>query len=335
MTDQFTVDAAEYKRRDQRRRTEKYNSIVQTPRTGYWTPEEDAVAARHDITLVEKIALLQRPARAVSSRYALLNLPPRNCAECGREFRSFRATDVRCSRACSGQSRVRHHPRSCQHCGTVFKPKDAESKYCSRECCWQAAVTLQPRPCTRCGNVFQPREDKDKYCSKACGRALTVLPRPCQGCGIEFHPKSNERKFCSPGCGYATPKIFPSKPCVCCGTVFHPTAGNSKYCSAGCGRRNHRDPRRPRASTTRVAYTCLGCGTIFMDFRSNLRVYCSRSCRGAAYRAAHRRGCAVDGCDRTQVAQGWCKGHWQRWSRTGDVQADIPFRKQRNNLLGK
>lgn len=27
--------------------------------------------------------------------------------------------------------------------------------------------------------------------------------------------------------------------------------------------------------------------------------------------------CSVDGCDRDVQARGWCKMHWQRWSRYG------------------
>lgn len=27
--------------------------------------------------------------------------------------------------------------------------------------------------------------------------------------------------------------------------------------------------------------------------------------------------CSVPGCERPEASRGWCKGHWQRWSRTG------------------
>jgi len=30
------------------------------------------------------------------------------------------------------------------------------------------------------------------------------------------------------------------------------------------------------------------------------------------------RTCSIDGCDRPARARGWCKAHWQRWSRHGD-----------------
>ena len=35
--------------------------------------------------------------------------------------------------------------------------------------------------------------------------------------------------------------------------------------------------------------------------------------------------CAVDTCDRVAVTRGWCHGHYLRWSRTGDVRADVPL----------
>jgi len=42
-----------------------------------------------------------------------------------------------------------------------------------------------------------------------------------------------------------------------------------------------------------------------------------------------RRGgkaCAVAGCDRPAASRDWCKAHYDRWHRTGDVQADTPIR---------
>lgn len=36
--------------------------------------------------------------------------------------------------------------------------------------------------------------------------------------------------------------------------------------------------------------------------------------------------CAVPVCGRPVLARGWCSPHWARWSRTGDVQADLPVR---------
>lgn len=38
-----------------------------------------------------------------------------------------------------------------------------------------------------------------------------------------------------------------------------------------------------------------------------------------------KRMCSVEGCDRPAIARGWCSPHWTRWSKTGDVQADVPI----------
>ncbi len=37
------------------------------------------------------------------------------------------------------------------------------------------------------------------------------------------------------------------------------------------------------------------------------------------------RPCAVDACGRQAVTRGWCHGHYLRWSRTGDVRAEVPL----------
>lgn len=40
--------------------------------------------------------------------------------------------------------------------------------------------------------------------------------------------------------------------------------------------------------------------------------------------------CSVDGCGRDAVTRGWCQGHYLRWYRTGDVQADRPLATRRS-----
>jgi hypothetical protein len=35
--------------------------------------------------------------------------------------------------------------------------------------------------------------------------------------------------------------------------------------------------------------------------------------------------CSVEGCDRPAVGRGWCRSHYSRWQRHGDVQADVPL----------
>lgn len=67
------------------------------------------------------------------------------------------------------------------------------------------------------------------------------------------------------------------------------------------------------------------------------------SCEGAHYAKGHcarhynqlqkhgrlldgnaTRTCAVDACERPSASRGWCHAHYLRWTRTGDVQADVP-----------
>jgi 5-methylcytosine-specific restriction endonuclease McrA len=40
-----------------------------------------------------------------------------------------------------------------------------------------------------------------------------------------------------------------------------------------------------------------------------------------------KRTCSVGTCGRPVAGLGWCQGHWRRHRKTGDVQADKPFRK--------
>lgn len=35
--------------------------------------------------------------------------------------------------------------------------------------------------------------------------------------------------------------------------------------------------------------------------------------------------CTVPACDREAVARGWCRAHYERWNRRGDVAADVPL----------
>ena len=41
-----------------------------------------------------------------------------------------------------------------------------------------------------------------------------------------------------------------------------------------------------------------------------------------------QRHCSVYGCPRPAAARGYCKGHWQRWSRYGEPGPPFPARKQ-------
>lgn len=41
------------------------------------------------------------------------------------------------------------------------------------------------------------------------------------------------------------------------------------------------------------------------------------------------RTCSVVGCtNRGQLTRGWCQSHYSRWTKTGDVQADVPLQRK-------
>lgn len=42
-----------------------------------------------------------------------------------------------------------------------------------------------------------------------------------------------------------------------------------------------------------------------------------------------QRTCSVEGCDKKHFARGWCKGHYTRWLKHGELQAHIPLAKKR------
>lgn len=43
--------------------------------------------------------------------------------------------------------------------------------------------------------------------------------------------------------------------------------------------------------------------------------------------------CHVPGCERRRYAHGWCRPHYSRWQRHGDVCADIPVGSGPLNLV--
>lgn len=63
---------SEYLREQGRRRYRKLKGLVEEPRTGRWTEEEDSTVMRTDITLAEMACILRRSYGAVKSRRATL-----------------------------------------------------------------------------------------------------------------------------------------------------------------------------------------------------------------------------------------------------------------------
>ncbi len=40
------------------------------------------------------------------------------------------------------------------------------------------------------------------------------------------------------------------------------------------------------------------------------------------------RVCSIPECDRPHVARGYCRSHYSRWEKTGDVKADVPIKTE-------
>ena len=66
-------------------------------------------------------------------------------------------------------------PRNCAECGTEFKPRDNlhTGRYCSRKCVSKARG-LKPTPCEWCQTMFQPVKDgARRFCSRSCAAKWT------------------------------------------------------------------------------------------------------------------------------------------------------------------
>lgn len=53
----------------------------------------------------------------------------------------------------------------------------------------------------------------------------------------------------------------------------------------------------------------------------------------ATHHGADAKVCEIEGCERRPVGRGWCRKHWQRWRRTGDVLTVRPTGRPRTNTL--
>ena len=42
--------------------------------------------------------------------------------------------------------------------------------------------------------------------------------------------------------------------------------------------------------------------------------------------------CSIPGCPRHRIARGWCRAHYERWRRHGDLAGDAPIRHRRKPL---
>lgn len=81
-----------------------------------------------------------------------------------------------------------------------------------------------------------------------------------------------------------------------------------------------------RASWVRGRATCAvaACSAPTYARQHCARHYNQIMKHGRVLDGASRKTCSVESCERPAVSRGWCHAHYLRWTRTGDVQADVP-----------
>lgn len=92
--------------------------------------------------------------------------------------------------------KVELKPRNCLHCGKEFVPTNGNQVYCSKECCVQYHRKLnQPaskeKICLRCGKKFIPIYANRKYCSDECKKKYQYKKNPIE----EVKEKPKEKKI--------------------------------------------------------------------------------------------------------------------------------------------
>ena len=96
------------------------------------------------------------------------------CATCGEMFESRRPDAKYCGQACAKNALVYLHPRQCEQCGVEFKPANGGEKvgrFCSNECSGLARRrTDLEQSCPVCFTGFRRRSvsDRRKFCSQPC-----------------------------------------------------------------------------------------------------------------------------------------------------------------------
>ncbi len=348
MTDQFTVDHNEYQRRTRLRAQAKRQKVITSLRTGEWAAAEDAIVLREDITLVEMMAMTQRPEGAIRRRIQVLcSGTYKDCEYCGRS--TLRLPEHRfCGKACARAAQRREKLFTCPVCGKqeIRKPSLADRRtYCSREC-FGVAHRREERwertsICPQCGDEFTIILERDangkrrysnrKHCSKECWRAsLQVIPLslPCPTCGVDFKPKLGIQVYCSMVCSkrMLTMRAEEKKrrDCQHCGVSFVAKQLTSqgvelgKYCSRECFGRAHK--KLPDT------IQCENCQKPFKP-TCRTRRYCSNQCRGrgaapelvARNRARKTRfECSVEECSGAgPYTRGLCRKHYSRWKKYG------------------
>jgi hypothetical protein len=137
---------------------------------------------------------------------------PRQCAECGRSYRSANPDQRFCSQKCANAARSYLTDRNCLWCGKLFRPKDDTKRCCSFACATKIgartrAQNLPEVTCPICHDVFRKRTAVGKYCSAACksvaDNAARRLPERigrCEECGAAFIRKRSDKRWCGVNC---------------------------------------------------------------------------------------------------------------------------------------
>lgn len=134
------------------------------------------------LTEAERRAI--RPQRLKKRTVTPLDVPPRQCDECSRQYAPLRYNQRYCSRSCGEKQRGRNNriarglgfkPRQCIDCGTEFTPNSSSHRYCTKKCSMRvrnlkrATVLKRPtiRTCPKCGAEFTPHKGQ-RFCNRKC-----------------------------------------------------------------------------------------------------------------------------------------------------------------------
>lgn len=211
----------EYIRRQARAYQDRLKALPSDRKGEAWSPAEDVIAARTDITNIEKCFMLRRSYAAVATRTTQLkdgSIAPR-LSPAERSNLSAYAAKKR-------WDRVGNHERA------EFAASMAARRWL-KEHQLRTLIgfsylnghvivpALNTSRCVTCSKEFQHRRPRCRYCSNAC-RARA----------------SYERKV----------SAFPLIPCGWCGKRVRESAGrNRRWCSDACRMRNYRAHQRTAA----------------------------------------------------------------------------------------
>lgn len=261
MTTTWRLQNRDYLLKQKRKWHNRQVAIIKDPRVGHWTPAEDAIALREEITIREKSVMLHRNYSTVANRIRDLTLSDVGiCKNCQNEFPkpnhlTKRHRGMFCSRDCHYELQrnlgLAAKTRECNVCEKSFVADKKASKYCSLKC---MGVAKRKRPldchCLTCNTEFVPQISRKsptgytRFCSRKCyGRAKTEAAidwntKRCKRCDEYFVSKSGREKFCSKECGNkGRVDALPILICEFCGGEFKRSRSYksvARFCSIKC-----------------------------------------------------------------------------------------------------